>query len=340
MQDEWLLISDLHFTAREADAYRKDLRRQVRELILSRRTIKKVVILGDLTEFKNNHSADLVNWITDWLAELAKLGVLVVVLRGNHDGEEHCPFFLFTNHIPGIRYIQTIEEDIAFPDANHPPIVWLPHSRDPLVDWEGLKFEGKVVMAHVSVDAVTSETGHKMDSIVKAELFNGARLAISGDIHKPQQVGPLIYVGSPYNVRFGDDFVGRGLILKEGSWDIEPVYFKFPRKWSFHAKSIKELKYSVMTAGAEPGDMCKVTMEMTQETMGQWRETEKEIYAFFESVYIRCVSCRPTQEFFKLTVNSPTVKQTTYSNFEAFCKARGLSQDIIDAALETIKEVA
>ena len=36
---------------------------------------------------------------------------------------------------------------------------------------------------------------------------------ISGDIHVPQTIGPVTYVGSPYSVRFNDSFEGRGLAI-------------------------------------------------------------------------------------------------------------------------------
>ena len=64
-----LLLADLHLTTTSRDEYRWKLFPWLYEAII-KNTVKYLFILGDLTESKNYHSAQLVNRIVDELCKL------------------------------------------------------------------------------------------------------------------------------------------------------------------------------------------------------------------------------------------------------------------------------
>ena len=90
----FLLTSDIHHTSRAADAYRWDLWPWAREQITKNR-LKALFILGDLTDNKDAHPAELVNRLVDEIQQTAKL-CPIYILKGNHDFiDPTTPFFKF-----------------------------------------------------------------------------------------------------------------------------------------------------------------------------------------------------------------------------------------------------
>ena len=97
-----IITSDLHLTDRARDEYRWELFPWLIELVEETGS-DEVLILGDLTDAKNNHSAELVNRM---VKELTNLPAHVYVLKGNHDYvDPDQPFFGFLNEIPGVRFV-------------------------------------------------------------------------------------------------------------------------------------------------------------------------------------------------------------------------------------------
>ena len=106
-----IITTDLHLTNRERDAYRWDLFPWL-EKKLATTDSTDLVILGDLTDAKDGHSAALVNRITDTLANLP---VQVTILKGNHDYiDEETPFFRFLNKLDNVHFIvQPLENGVS-----------------------------------------------------------------------------------------------------------------------------------------------------------------------------------------------------------------------------------
>ena len=93
-----LIATDLHLSDRQRDRHRFGIFKWLREQQMKYQT-KAVFILGDLTETKDTHNANLVNRIVDNLCSLAPP---VFVLKGNHDYiDPSNPFFGFLDYIDG-----------------------------------------------------------------------------------------------------------------------------------------------------------------------------------------------------------------------------------------------
>ena len=94
-----LLTSDLHFTDKPEDSYRFDLFDAMRDWC-EEYPIKHIIILGDLTNEKDNHSSKLVNKIVNGIFSLTCY-CPVDILMGNHDYiDPENAYFQFLEVIP------------------------------------------------------------------------------------------------------------------------------------------------------------------------------------------------------------------------------------------------
>lgn len=218
-----LLISDLHFTDLKQDEYRWDIFDFV-ERYRKKTEDKNLLILGDLTDSKDHHSSVLVNRIVQHMRHLVEIGMDVFILKGNHDySDPNKPFFKFLEQIEYVSFIS----DPSFWLIEGQKCLFLPHTRNPIEDWKGNKFVKKwkkkcnLVFMHQSVIGSVASNGYLMEKGLDRsyfERFSGQ--VYSGDIHVPQNIcsgsnniGGVHYVGSPYSIRFNDDFDGRAVAL-------------------------------------------------------------------------------------------------------------------------------
>jgi len=204
-----LLISDLHLTDNEADKYRWQIFPWAAEYFRNTKD-KNLIILGDLTDAKDHHSATLVNGIVSSLLNLRDLGMEIFILKGNHDYiDPDLPYFGFLN---GYEYINYITRPKNFLIQGL-VCQFLPHTRDPREDWKKQKApHAALTFMHQSVIGSVTSNGYEMTEGLPPSYFKRfPGQVFSGDIHVPQVIGPVTYVGAPYSVRFNDNFRGRAI---------------------------------------------------------------------------------------------------------------------------------
>lgn len=231
--------------------------------------LNTLLILGDLTDAKDNHSARLVNRIVHALTDLNVKNVYV--LKGNHDyALDGWPFFKFLRHLPGFHYIDSptrVGEDILF----------LPHTRDPKKDWAGVDFRRYAyVFMHQTVSGAVASNGEVMEADSGLQpSFRAPRTKIfSGDIHVPQVVGDVEYVGSPYPVHFGDTFRGRVVAVgKEGSR--QDLFLPTIRKVMLAVRS----EADVEKAALRKGDQVKIRVDLPRSQRGEWHTVREAVLA-------------------------------------------------------------
>lgn len=213
-----LLISDLHLTDKTRDEYRWSIFDFVLEHY-EKNDDKNLVILGDLTDSKDHHSAILVNKIIWSLQELVEKGMEIFILKGNHDYiDPDLPFFQFLEEFRYINYIKNPHLWLIQGER----CLFLPHTRNPIDEWATDKVvaehkkQCELVFIHQSVIGSVTSNGYTMEKGLRPKYFDQFRGAVfAGDIHVPQEVGPVTYVGSPYSIRFNDSFEGRALALTQ-----------------------------------------------------------------------------------------------------------------------------
>lgn len=254
-----LVTSDPHFSANPRDAYRFVFLTEILPRLLKEYNVETLYLLGDLCEQKDEHSAVLVNAVTDGLRLLSNL-VEIVYLMGNHDFQQSGhPFFKYIRHF-GIRYV-TKPTKIG-------PHLFLPHTRTPEKDWKDLP-NAKMIFTHVAFKGVKADSGYELDGIDPALLPDVP--IISGDIHRAQSFDNITYVGAPYSVDFGDQTDGRVLLLENNK--TESVFVGGPQKRVVRFLPTK----SKWDGDFYPGDVVRVEVPLKSDEYARWGEIKASI---------------------------------------------------------------
>lgn len=267
-----LVTSDWHLNDNPRDDYRHKFQRQLRDLVKEHQ-VSTVVMLGDLTEAKEGHNAHLVNRIVSELTLLAKLA-RVIILKGNHDYiDPHCPFFGFLGHLPNIDWVG----QPCVLEIDKKRFLFLPHTTDWRTDWNPTFFKNyckepiEAVFAHQTFKGALSESGQILDG-VPLDVIPKGRPVISGDVHVPQDLGLVTYVGAPYTIRFGDVFEPRILKLK-GSTRVS-IPCPGPQKRLIKATSIKS---AIEQINKHRGDTMKVQIDWDGNKVEEWAAARRDL---------------------------------------------------------------
>ena len=257
----YLLTADWHLDDNPDNEYRWLVFDYVCEA-LGNYPILGVFILGDIVDRKDRHSAALVNRL---LAELHRIDVDVTVLRGNHDTTLQPPC-----------YFEWLHGYISMPTRMRGnALLLLPFSANPREDWQHLQLaEFRAVFMHATVSGAVVDRGYVLDNPRMPPLPPGPRY-YSGDIHHPQQVGNLVYVGAPHPTKFGDDYRCRMLLVDEDSFEVvEEIILDPPRKWMIDIRSVADLeKFRQMRRG----DQVKLRLSCRPGAVDELAQAEAQI---------------------------------------------------------------
>jgi hypothetical protein len=274
-----LMVSDLHLNVNPRDAYRWKIW-DVLLTMCNKYSLTTLFILGDLTEEKDFHSAHLVNGIVDNLERISKQRIDIAILSGNHDGiDPKEPFFRFLRTVPGVSYSHT--PDIVV--VGGCTVYMLPHcnSLQHIVD-NPTSEACDIVMAHITVEGALPNIGSRpLPGIHTADIANvfGTLPIYSGDVHKPQKIGTVEYIGAPYHINFGDEFTpqlvwfdahGRPTVTRDSDFS-----YQFPRRFKFTIKENRDI--ADMTDRLGISDQFKVSVIMRQDQMPEWQEWQEMI---------------------------------------------------------------
>lgn len=336
MQFPALLIADPHFTDNPRDEYRWGLWDWIRQTIKEEK-VKSVIFLGDLTNAKDNHSAILTNRIP---FEVKKTSVTMLecgrkpdikILVGNHDwllnGQE---FFRFLNLIPGVQFITSPTED---EDVSGEPTFYLPYSKSPRKDWEGLDLSHyRWVFMHQTIKGARSSNGQEMEGEDLPDLSAPGKI-YSGDIHVPQVIGPIEYVGSPYHVHFGDSFKPRCVLLERGG-----------RAVDLHFQTISRVT-EVVTPNTlrkldmRKGDQVKLRVELHESEKHDWARIRREAIEKLtkQGVEVQGVELILKKSTRRTLNEDRKVNHSPSDAVHRFVMDEELGGEALDAALEIIE---
>ncbi len=312
-----LLSSDLHLTDNPEDRYRWDVMSWIGEQADLHR-VDEIHFLGDLTDKKDRHNAALVNRIVDMIGALAYKRP-VHILMGNHDFiAESDAFFKFLGRIPGVYYYdKPYDSDfiLALPFSRTPVEAWTPHIKT---------FEGEYIFFHGTIDGCVVENGTLMSGIPR-ELFKGFR-AFAGDIHVPQVLGPVTYVGAPYPIRFGDKFQPRILLLDLDTGETESIPVPTLKKHTLTISNPSDLEH----VNWSENDQVKVRLSLPVDQMGLLDSYKERIQAICQKDGVKLSGLelmRPTDTPYK---DEQAPKLSNGDIFDSFCKKEQLSQALIN----------
>lgn len=319
-----LITSDLHLSDNSRDAYRFEFLKWLVSYTKKDKSIDHLILLGDMTEEKDKHSARLTNEIFHYITIMSKL-CPVYILMGNHDYLVYDnPFFEFLGGINNVTWIG--KPTIKKIDNSH--IVFLPHTRQWEHDWKNL-FQQKhdMIMTHGTFEGAM-DNGHQLKGIPLSVFPKGSKI-ISGDIHTPQTIGPLTYVGAPYTIKYGDDYNGR-VLLKDGS-KITSLPYDGPQKRLFEIFDTKELK----KLDVRKGDLIKLRINLKSNQYDQWPHIRQTIHDWADKNGYD-LTLAPVMERKPRKYKSVDVKSDEQL-IRSFAKRTDMSKSVLASGLEFLE---
>ena len=327
-----LITSDLHFSASPRDAYRFVFLQETLPQMIGDHQSALVLILGDLTEATDYHSAQLVNTIVDGLCECA-MQCNLDIIPGNHDATDTAlPFFRFLGHIPTINWIGTPH----FSQSSGRRILYLPHTHRP---WAEPLPRADYVFAHNTFDGAVSGSHALKGLSIDLLAPTKALMIISGDVHTPQTTKGAIevtYVGAPYTVDFGDDYEPRVLLLDTATDTIMSIPVPGPQKRLIKVSTLAQLK----KAHVNKGDVVKVEVGLPPEEAPHWNEYVVAIRNWGDDKEVVINSVTPIIDAVAGRLSRPksVVPTDDKELIKHYAKARSLPKDVENRGLEFIDE--
>lgn len=320
-----LLTADWHLTDRLEDLYRWDVFKTLRDII-ARTNDHNLYILGDITDRKDRHSAALVNRLVE---EIAKIDAHITILMGNHDMPlRGMPFWAFLSRIH--KDVQFIDAPTTIDAHGSDDLLLLPYSPDPQRDWAKIDFKHpSCCFMHQTVSGVVTDSGRTLTND-KMIIFPRGLKVYSGDIHTPQVVGRVTYVGAPHPVNFGDTYPCRVLRL-DRAFDIkEVITLNTTQKHVIKISSVADLLDWKINAG----DYVKIRVDMNVNRLEQWPADQEEIARWatangviVSSTEVLVEDSRATMVEKNLPLNDPE------TIIRAFALAENLDGPMLDAGL-------
>lgn len=275
-----VIAADLHLTAKPDDEYRWKFFTWLKGVMRDKK-IKEFFVLGDITDAKDRHPSALVNRLVGNLSSVSSISK-VRIIKGNHDYvDANNPFMEFVNSIPGIEFYTTWNAV----NINGINVLFLPNAKDYNSEWAAIDFnEYDYIFIHQTIKGSVTSNGFELDGGVPRNYFGTCAKVFAGDIHVPQDVGKITYVGSPYPIRYGDSFIGRVIVLDLVTGKTEELFFPTIKKDVLNIRSPNDLdkyKYS-------KGDKVKVRLSISRSNFCKWDKLRKECLDKLNSSDIVC----------------------------------------------------
>jgi len=329
-----LITSDLHLTSNENDSYRLGillwLAQKAKDL-----DVNTVFILGDLTDKKDNHPSSLVNRIVSDLKTIANRVENVVILKGNHDYiDPENPFFKFLSNIDKISFI--VSPSIM--TIGRKKILLLPHSQNPYKEWGTIDMSGfDLILMHQTIKGAIASNGMRMDGY-RQDLFSRANCRIiSGDIHVPQVLGRIEYVGSPYRIKFGDNFTPRLIHIDHRDFTSTDLYFPCLSKHVIEISSPEELESIDFL---NKGDQVKIRMFLGRHDYHKWPEYRDRVRRYCGSIGMSTCSIELVSDANMIEGETPSEEDLTKKQDDevlvAYCEYKNVPDFYVRRGLEII----
>lgn len=332
------LISDLHLSNKPSEEYRFAFLTKHFPEIMRRKGEHPdaIVILGDLTQEKDYHAAEFVNRVVSVIHRLSQIAP-VITLMGNHDyANEGKVFFEFLKYLPNIYFIDKpllmLGREVAQPLRKiFAKTLFLPHTRNYERDWEGISMRGwQTIFAHNTFTGADTGAGHKLEGI-PLNVFPKANV-ISGDIHVPQKIGPVTYIGAPYTINFGDRYRARIMRGNPLTGEFNSIYVDaYPQKKVIEISDLIGLKSA---KGINAGDLVEIRLQV--DSMGDWQTKTEAMLEWCAKKQAHLIRPKPIL-LEKAVRKNVVVRDTGQSDTDIIrqhSKRHGIEKDVLSMGLE------
>ena len=312
-----LLVADLHLTANPQDDYRWKIFEEIEKNIFKYR-VEELIILGDLTDKKDNHNSFLINGICDHLLKTLYFLKKIIILKGNHDYIDSAnPYFKFLSNIINIKFVCT------------PEIIgnclYIPHTHNPTKEYFkqcSIQNIDYIFLHQPFLGAKIHQKYELKECIDAKEIFKDYKQGriFSGDIHIPQTLGNIEYVGAPYPIHFGDEYKSRFILLQDNK-DFISIPVKTINRYFFKLTNIYELQNLTV----KENDQVCVRLEIGREDYSKIDTLKTQIREFFISKKVEVFSVEITKEKEEKALKQKEDKQENKDWLSDFCKTEKLN---------------
>ena len=194
--------------------------------------VKRIFLLGDVFELKDRIPARIMILFAE---AVKKFPCKLTILKGNHDfaEDDYAPVRLLERE-GKLEFISEPSFDME--------IAFLPYHRKYEAfseEWKkmheqikgdtGYDVGVKLFLSHNTVPGSKFANNRKAEGEFDLPTFANIRY-LAGDIHLPQKVGPIQYLGSPYQVDFGEEGQDKFVYLYKADIDLlTSVELKYPK---------------------------------------------------------------------------------------------------------------
>jgi hypothetical protein len=325
----YLLTGDLHLTDHPMDEYRWAIFDVLKEFSIKHK-INQVFFLGDIWDRRDRHSSLLVNRSVASIIDLQAIGhTEVIITAGNHDKPVNGPYFWEFLNEANLRYIT---KPLLLSD------IWLlPFSSDPVSEWKDLDFKSaKAIFMHQTGQGVTIQD-HELTSNNLPTFPEGVPV-FSGDVHTPQEANGIVYVGTPYPIKFSESWGNRIILVKDDNFrDYQSVPVDIMQRAILDISSSDEMG----TFKLNPGSQVRIRYRLTGANLANWPVEEHLVRGWCETMKINPVSIEAVLEGGGLTpeVKSNQIELLSPEEIiKMFCKEEKLSEDILTCGLQLVQE--
>lgn len=315
----YLLSADIHLDDQSGNEYRWQWFDRVRDIKSQHRDISQVFILGDLVDRKDRHSAAFVNRLLDEIER----SPLMTILMGNHDRTMRPP-----------AYFEFLPNYVFEPTEFAEDLLLLPFTAHPAEDWSKLRLgDYRAVFMHATVTGAKIDRGIVLENPGFPVLPQHVKF-YSGDIHHPQTVGNVTYVGAPHPVKYGDDYDCRMLLIDDVTYDIvEEIALSPPRKLLLDIHNAADLAKLKVRAG----DQVRLRINCEPDAIGELGQIQARIARWAKTVGVAALGV-------EVIVDAPLssgldTSQTPEAILRQFAEHEKLTDDVLAVGLELLKEV-
>lgn len=329
-----LLTADWHLTDNPDEEYRWGVFDVVRKQ-MARHRATALVILGDLADRKDRHSAALLNRMRGAFMRLAEdCQQEIMLFPGNHDmpivGES---FWTFLDDLPNVTFISQPAE---WDDGR---ALVLPYTDDPVAAWDDFDLGAyEAIFMHQPVNGATEKGRTVLTKKPFPELPPGPKV-YSGDIHTPQVVGPVRYVGAPHPIKFGDRYRCQMLLVDHKYRVAKELELAPIARHMLRVGSIDKLKH----LPTQPGDQAQVVFELGLDAMARWPAIRDEIQNWAVRAQVRLFSIEPSVVIEKTSIAGQPLDDVYYGQSDPadvlvlFAEQEGIAEVPLEAGVDFLR---
>lgn len=188
--------------------------------------IDHIIIAGDVFEKSSKIKNEAFLPLFFKLMEMKDDGFKMFFLLGNHDIFNVDNNSLVEAFVPFGKVIKDYQEY----DINGRTFSFLPYTKRE----DDIPSSGDILITHLSIADFAFDNKYHVNEKMgfPTELFEGWNIVFTGHFHRPQNKKNIVYMGSPYQMNFGEIGQDKGFVVFDsdnGDW--ERIYYNEAPKY-------------------------------------------------------------------------------------------------------------